>query len=333
MTLAVLVAGPIIGLVMSRYLKLTRKAAQGAMAETSSLSFLASNITVNPVYASIAANYALLLDNIVLTNVTDGIVLFSDDFDGENLQYEPPGCGGGLKVEPATPIVTDIVAPPPCSDANALAFLAAAGITNPLIVSAVCTLVGGLKSAGVWTLLDFFYPFVGGTSNSCSYNLVNPANYQITWHGGMTFADSGITGNGTSGYGDTHYNPAVNGVHLTLNSCHLGCYCRDTAPPASYFISGADFALNVLQIGTGIISSNTFAFADINDFDAVGQAQLVIGSGDGTTIGVRGDGANQTVYGPSGASATAATASIEAIAICFENLQLFLDFLKQQLVY
>ncbi len=38
MTLVVLLAGPIIGAVMSTYLKATRKAAQGAMAETSSLS-------------------------------------------------------------------------------------------------------------------------------------------------------------------------------------------------------------------------------------------------------------------------------------------------------
>ncbi|MGN6209623.1 ABC transporter ATP-binding protein [Asticcacaulis sp.] len=38
MTLLVLVAGPVIGAVMGKYLKATRKAAQGAMAETSSLS-------------------------------------------------------------------------------------------------------------------------------------------------------------------------------------------------------------------------------------------------------------------------------------------------------
>jgi subfamily B ATP-binding cassette protein MsbA len=38
MTLVVLLAGPVIGAVMSKYLKATRKAAQGAMAETSSLS-------------------------------------------------------------------------------------------------------------------------------------------------------------------------------------------------------------------------------------------------------------------------------------------------------
>ena len=38
MTLIVLVIGPVLGLVMGRYLKLTRKAAKGAMAETSSLS-------------------------------------------------------------------------------------------------------------------------------------------------------------------------------------------------------------------------------------------------------------------------------------------------------
>ncbi len=38
MTLIVLVIGPVLGVVMGRYLKLTRKAARGAMAETSSLS-------------------------------------------------------------------------------------------------------------------------------------------------------------------------------------------------------------------------------------------------------------------------------------------------------
>ncbi len=38
MTLIVLALGPVIGMVMGRYLKLTRKAAEGAMAETSSLS-------------------------------------------------------------------------------------------------------------------------------------------------------------------------------------------------------------------------------------------------------------------------------------------------------
>lgn len=38
MTIAVLIAGPIVASVMGRYLKLTRKAAQGTMAETSSLS-------------------------------------------------------------------------------------------------------------------------------------------------------------------------------------------------------------------------------------------------------------------------------------------------------
>jgi subtilisin-like proprotein convertase family protein len=38
------------------------------------------------------------LDNIVLTNITTGAVIFSDNFDNENLQYVLPGCGPGLKI-------------------------------------------------------------------------------------------------------------------------------------------------------------------------------------------------------------------------------------------
>jgi von Willebrand factor type A domain/Bacterial Ig-like domain (group 2) len=38
---------------------------------------------------------SVLIDNVVLTDVTDLTLMFSDDFDTENVQYVPPACGPG----------------------------------------------------------------------------------------------------------------------------------------------------------------------------------------------------------------------------------------------
>lgn len=44
--------------------------------------------------------YGYLLDLVLLENVTGGNTIFSDDFDNENLQYIPPGCGEGTVILP-----------------------------------------------------------------------------------------------------------------------------------------------------------------------------------------------------------------------------------------
>jgi hypothetical protein len=121
-----------------------------------------------------------------------------------------------------SPSVTPTNTPTPSStgivyDANAQAFFNAVeggGDTLTLTEkSAVNTLVLDLKSAGLWTPLDCFYPFVGGTSSSCKWNLKDPRDLnvarRITWTGGMSFSSSGITGNGLNSGGDTHLNPGA----------------------------------------------------------------------------------------------------------------------------
>jgi hypothetical protein len=120
---------------------------------------------------------------------------------------------------PAVPVV------PACSDADATSFLAAAAITDTPTVNAVCTLTGSLKSAGLWTLMDAIYPFVGGTSASNSFNLKNPAAYRITWGGSVAFSSSGITGDGASGYGNTGFNPATGG-NYSLTSASIGVFSQ-----------------------------------------------------------------------------------------------------------
>jgi hypothetical protein len=96
-------------------------------------------------------------------------------------------------------------------DPDAVAFLAAAGITDGTITSAINNLVISLKSFGIWTKLKAIYPFVGGTASTHKFNLKNPvdtnAAFRLVFSGGWTHSANGIQGNGTNAYADTFYVP------------------------------------------------------------------------------------------------------------------------------
>ena len=87
------------------------------------------------------------------------------------------------------------------TDVDAQAFITAASLTDSTQISAVNTLVTGLKSAGIWSKMTALYPLIGGNATAHSYNLSNPSQYRINWYGGWTHNSNGITGNGTNSNG------------------------------------------------------------------------------------------------------------------------------------
>jgi hypothetical protein len=103
------------------------------------------------------------------------------------------------------------------SDADAQAFVTNANIVDQVEANAINNLVIGMKADGVWSKMKAIYPFVGGSSTSHSYNLVNPSLYQITWNGGVTHNSNGITGSVNS-FGNTNLSPSS---ALSLNSTHI----------------------------------------------------------------------------------------------------------------
>jgi hypothetical protein len=116
-------------------------------------------------------------------------------------------------------------------DANAQAFITAAGITDTTQKNAVNQLVLDLKSNSLWSKMYIIYPFIGGTSTTCKFNLMNPADtdaaYRLTFNGGLTFATTGVDGNGSNGYANTYWNPNVfNGTTSITGSLCLGVYSR-----------------------------------------------------------------------------------------------------------
>ena len=114
-------------------------------------------------------------------------------------------------------------------DADATAFLAAAGITDPTISTAVQNLTKDLKNYGIWTKMKALYPFVGGTATTHKYNLKDPrdldAAFRLVFSGGWTHSTNGIATNGTNTFADTKLNPFVS---LSTNDGHVSIYNRTT---------------------------------------------------------------------------------------------------------
>lgn len=113
-----------------------------------------------------------------------------------------------------------------CNDPDANAFLTAAGITDSIISSAICTLVTSMKADGTWAKMSAIYPFVGGTATTHKFNLKNPADtnaaFRLSFIGGLTHNANGITGNGINAYCNTF----LPNTALAVNSNHISTYSR-----------------------------------------------------------------------------------------------------------
>jgi hypothetical protein len=115
------------------------------------------------------------------------------------------------------------------TDADAQAFITAAGITDATQKSAVNQLVLDLKSANIWTKMKAIYPIVGGTASSHKWNLKDPrdldAAFRLTFSTGYTHSSNGITPNGAA-YSNTFLIPSS---VLTNHNIHLSYYSRTSA--------------------------------------------------------------------------------------------------------
>jgi hypothetical protein len=153
---------------------------------------------------------------------------------------------------------------------DAQAFITATGITNPTEISAINTLVNDLQGYGLWTKMKAIYPFVGGTSTTCKYNLKDPrdldAAFRLVFNGGWTFASTGATPNGVNGYADTKLVPSSNG--LTYDNNHLSFYSRTSAQSGAtqYYEMGSGNATGTDNFALFIRRSTDLAGYDSGDF-------------------------------------------------------------------
>jgi hypothetical protein len=153
----------------------------------------------------------------------------------------------------------------PAGDADALAFISAAAITDATQKRAIETLVVDLKGYGIWTKMKALYPFVGGTAASHKWNLKNPldtdAAFRLTFFGGITHSSTGIKGNGTNSYYQTFltpstvFSPASGGSQFIYNRNNT-----DIGNDIGSFQSGVNYRMHIT-----VRSSSTFYGASLSN--------------------------------------------------------------------
>jgi len=103
---------------------------------------------------------------------------------------------------------------------------------------------------------DAVYPFCGGAAQSHKWNFMNPldtdAGFRGTFAGTVTHNASGITGDATTGYMDTKFNPST---HSTANNIHFSVFVS-AGTAAGRYGCNSDSNANNLLIGTAISGSD-----------------------------------------------------------------------------
>jgi hypothetical protein len=126
--------------------------------------------------------------------------------------------------------------------------------------TAYTNLICGMVTDGTYSLMDGLYIFATNTTATAALNLVS-TSFSLTVHGTCTFAaDSGYTGDATTCWMDTGFQPSTAGGNMTLNSGHIGVCQLSTTLNGNNWIGGNDGAAQTefQDNGSGI-------FYDVND--------------------------------------------------------------------
>lgn len=108
---------------------------------------------------------------------------------------------------------------------------------------------------------DVLYLFAHENQIAALTNLVKDAHHGVAYNSPTFTTDRGFTGNGTSAYINTQYNPSTQSVNYTQNNASIGVYARTTGTRGRV-LAGAYESPFI----TGVYSANagTF-FSALND--------------------------------------------------------------------
>ena len=160
-------------------------------------------------------------------------------------------------------------------------FIAAVGTLTASEETAIINLVDGLKANGTWDKYDAIYPFIGGTAAEHKWNLKDPqdtdAAFRITWDGTITHDANGVKSDGSTGYGNTHFNPtteASSNTDFSLAVYKKGLEVSGSSKTYLGEYSNANNQFTLLGwIATGSKEGGSIAGATSGDYVPASQSQ------------------------------------------------------------
>jgi hypothetical protein len=174
-----------------------------------------------------------------------------------------------------------------------------------------------MKSAGIWTSMRAVYPMVGASAAACAQNLKS-SSFTGTFTSGWTFASTGVTGNGTSAYMDTNFNPNTssnaNSKHMSyysrnnFNNCQIGVLA--TIFDQIYYVAGAYYNILSTSSYNPINTATTKGFQIISRISSVGGTTTYVNNSNLGNDGITATGnPNANLWLNARASSVVGTAS------------------------
>lgn len=148
-------------------------------------------------------------------------------------------------------------------DADALAFITAASITDNTQKTAINTLVTDLKTYNIWTKMKAIYPFVGGSATAHKWNLKDPrdldAAFRLVFSGGGTHSSNGYQLNGSNAFADTFFTPSSH--FISAQRAGIGVYSRTERGSLSADVMGVNSGSGWIFLK---LNDSNFTYALIN---------------------------------------------------------------------
>lgn len=189
------------------------------------------------------------------------------------------------------------------------------------------TLVGALKTAGVWTKTELLYVLGAHDSQAARLNWKSPGSNTLTAVNSPTFTtDRGYTGDGASSY----LNSGINASALTVflqDDAHAGVWFRTAGSTGAYGL-GTDSG-SILRI-SGNLATNPERLVRINSSTNLTTDDNVT---TGHVVGVRRDSANQYSYRNGGGESTGAQVSQARTAAPVTILRALTTYSDQQILF
>jgi Big-like domain-containing protein/putative peptidoglycan binding protein len=121
----------------------------------------------------------------------------------------------------------------PATTAWVSAVTTASGTVSTTQEGRVNNLITGLKTDGIWPSLDRLWLYAGESSaQQAMIDIKSLATSTI--HGTLTLSAAGYTGDGTSGYIDTGFDPATAGGNFSASAASIGVYDRSNFTSNGY---------------------------------------------------------------------------------------------------
>lgn len=114
------------------------------------------------------------------------------------------------------------------------------------------------KAAGLWTKRDAIWVMAAATQQAGQINWKNPATFTLTLVNSPTFTvDEGFTGNGTTMYINTNWNPAGSSLFLQ-NDANISAYTRSTGTGSGVLLGCAGVNINMITFLPKFTDNNLY---------------------------------------------------------------------------